>query len=148
MTQRVRYSVALAAILVLFLGACGDDDDGSAGGGGGQLSEEAFCAQLAAMEDSDADITDSEALAQLAALARQAPTAEMRSALGKFAEIAQELEGFDEDDPAAVGAAFALIFDPEVMAAMETIETYLEDTCGIEVDSDDDFMWDEDDDLE
>ena len=144
MITRVRYTVAVAAALGLFLGACGDDDGGSAGGGSA-LSEAEFCAQLEAMEDSDADITDSEALAQLAALARSAPNSEMRSALNKFAEIAQELEGFDEDDPAAIGAAFALIFDPEVIAATETIESYLSDTCGIEVDSGDDWMFDEDD---
>lgn len=143
MTMRVRNSAVLVAILALALPACGDDGGSVGGGGAGQLSEQAFCAQLATMEDSDADITDAEAMAQLASLARQAPNAEMRAALGKFAEVAEELEGFDEDDPAALGAAFALIFDPEVMAAIESIETYLSETCGIEVDSGDDWMWDE-----
>jgi hypothetical protein len=141
----VRFSVVLVAVLGLMSGACGDDDGGSVGGaGGGQLSEQAFCAQLASMEADDADITDAQAIAQLAALARQAPDADMRRALQKFAEVAEDLEGFDEDDPAALSAAFALIFDPEVMAASETIERYLSETCGIDTGADDDWMFDDD----
>ena len=144
MITRVRYTAVLLAVLGLLAAGCGDDGGSTGGGGGPQLSEQAFCAQLAAMEESDSDdISDAEAIAQMAALARQAPDADVRRALEKFAEIATELEGFDEDDPEALSAAFALIFDPEVMAATETIESYLSDTCGIDTGSGDDWMFDD-----
>jgi hypothetical protein len=125
---------------LLVIAACGDDDSAAGGGGGGaaSLSEEAFCAQLAEMEDDDVEF-DGEVVAQLAALARQAPTAELRGALETFAEIAEQLEGLDDDDPEAIGIAFGVMFDPEVMGAIETIERFLSETCGIDTGDDWDF---------
>ncbi len=141
MHKRVaRLIFSLVAIAALTLAACGNDDDGP--GGGQALSDEEFCDLLDDLDD-DADLfDDADSLAVFAGIARQAPDPEMRESMLALAEVAEQLEGLDDDDPEAMGIAFSLAFDPEFMGHMETIETYLSEVCGIDTGMDDD--WDAD----
>ena len=125
----VRIGVVLGAA-ALVLGACG-------GGDSNALSDEEFCAELEALEEADAngegsDELDAEALAQLRDLADRAPNEDIEAALTTLGDIAEDMEGFDEDDPDAFGEVMALMFDPEVISAGETLDTYLTETCGFE----------------
>ncbi|MCD9624355.1 hypothetical protein [Rhabdothermincola salaria] len=125
--------VAGVSTLSLLLAACGGGDDGT-------LSDEEFCAELEALEEADAagegsDELDAEALAQLRDLADRAPNEEVSSALETLGNIAEDMEGLDEDDPDAFGEVMALMFNPEVISAGETLDTYLTETCGFEDDA-------------
>ncbi|MFP4513278.1 MAG: hypothetical protein ACLFRV_10085 [Acidimicrobiales bacterium] len=135
---------AVLSALALFLAACGDDD-----GGGGAMSDDEFCEMMADLEEDAADLDDLEALAMFTDVADQAPDPEVREAMQLFAEKIDELEGLDEDDPEAMGEAFAVMMDPEVTEATETIDTYMSDVCGIDtgtdVGGDDGGFFDEDD---
>lgn len=146
--RNVRRSIgALAVAAALGMTACGGDDGGGAGGAGGggaggggsRLTDEAFCARLVELEEQtsqlDPDEADAAFFGQLSALVAAAPNDQLRSALSTFGDIAQKLEGIDENDPEAFGEAFAIFFDPKVIAASETLETYLTDTCGIDTGS-------------
>lgn len=147
----IRFFGALLAALALVLTACGDDDGGAAGGG--IMSDQEFCDFVAETEELPEE-DGLESIAMFAEVARRAPNQELRDALGKFAEIAEELEGLDEDDPESIGVAFGLMFDPEVMEASETVERYMVETCGVDPNEfggdfdDPDFEFDFDDDLD
>lgn len=133
-----------AAIGALCLGAfplltaCGGDDSGGGGGGAGggsPLSDEAFCALVEQTVDAvDEAADDPEIFGLIAALATQAPNAEVRRAMERFGEVAEKLEGLDENDPDAFGEAFALILDPSFIAATETLDAYFTETCGLDLD--------------
>jgi hypothetical protein len=125
--------VAGAGALALLLAACGGDDGGSA------ASDEEFCAELAALEEADAgsdgsDELDAEALSQLQDLADRAPDEELRTAIETLGDIAEQMSDLDEDDPEAFGQVMALMFDPEVISAGETLDTYMVDVCGMDPD--------------
>lgn len=125
--------VAGAGALALLLAACGGDDGGSA------ASDEEFCAELAALEEADAggdgsDELDAEALAQLQDLADRAPNEDLRTAIETLGDIAEQMSDLDEDDPEAFGQVMALMFDPEVISAGETLDTYMVDVCGMDPD--------------
>ena len=155
-----RFGAALMAGVLALTTACGGDDDGAdappteadasddrdqhgdddngqdaADTPTGSLDDAAFCARFEELEDEfddgDDDL-DAEAFAALAELAAAAPDPGVRSALLKFGELAEQLDGLDEDDPAAFGIALGLMFDPEFIAAMESLERYLVDVCGFE----------------
>jgi hypothetical protein len=130
-STRLRLLCVVGA-LTLVMTACGDDDSSSGGGGGATLSDEEFCEQLEALEESEAELDGPEAFALMGQLARRAPNAELREALSLFAGLAEQLEGLDEDDPEAIGIMFGIIFDPEFIAAAETLETYLSEVCGFD----------------
>lgn len=136
----------LFAVLALVLAACGDDD-GPSGSDGGAMSDQEFCALIEEMENQADDGDELESFAVFGQIARRAPNNEVRDALLKFAEIAEELDGLDEDDPEAMGVMFGLMLDPEVQAASESIENYVSDVCGFDLGMDDaDIEWDFDDD--
>lgn len=152
-----RLTAAALAGTLLVTAACGGDDDtatdtatdtaddttaddttaDTAGGPApGSLDDAAFCARLESLEDEfDDDVDDDfgpEAFAALAALADAAPDPGVRDALLRFGEIARELDGLDEDDPAAFGIALGIMFDPEFLQSMEYLERYLVDVCGFD----------------
>ena len=110
------------------------------------MSDDEFCEMMADMEGEAGDLDDPEAFALFGQIARQAPNAELRDAMVTIAEAFEELEGLDEDDPAAMLAVFALLGDAEFMEASETIERYMSEVCGIDTgsDFDDDFFGDDD----
>jgi hypothetical protein len=122
----MRLKVLAVTSLVLGLAACGGGGGSVAGG-----SAEEFCAEierLEAMPDSD-DITAT--LRAFTELRDTAPNGEIRDALDTLSGIVESLAGFDENDPEAFGAVFALLMDPEVIEAGELLEKFGEEECGI-----------------
>lgn len=103
------------------------------------MSDEAFCTLVdetmtAAEEEMTDDEFDSAVFGLIAALATQAPSAEIRDAMTQFGEVAEKLENIDEDDPESFGEIFALVLDPSFVAATETLEEYFTETCGLDLD--------------
>lgn len=140
---------AVAFVAAFTFAACGGDDTtGNATGTGetttGGLDDEAFCARFEALEAEAEAMTDDERdeafFDVVTELADAAPDPDVADALGRLAEMAERLEGLDEDDPDAFGEAFAMMFDPELLGAMERLETYLVEVCGFEdLGTDDEF---------
>lgn len=129
--QRVRSIPVLFVVFALVLAACGDDD-GTGSAGGAAMSDDEFCALIDETEGWDDDDDELASFAVLGELARRAPNAQLRDAFLKFAEVGEELDGLDEDDPEALGLVFELMLDPEMAAATATIEGYMADVCGID----------------
>ncbi len=119
--RRLRLLVlALSVCSGLLLAGCGDD-------GGGD--EQAFCELLSSEDEYDIDTPEGqEALKDALETAPDEIKGDMETIVDAF----EELEGLDEDDPEAFGAAFGLVFDPEMLAAMANIEEYGVDNCGLE----------------
>jgi hypothetical protein len=139
--------VGLLGALALVATACGNDDgpaSAGGGGGGGAMSEQAFCNMIAEIEEDADDLDDAEAIAMFGRMAQRAPNPELREAMLRLADAAELLEDLDDDDPESIGEAFALMFDPDFVAAAETIERFMSDTCGIDTGSDWDD-WDDED---
>lgn len=110
----------LVASSVLLFG-CSDD------GGGG--SEEAFCELLAS--DADLDIETPEGQEAFQEAMDAAPD-EVSDDMEVLADAFEELSGVDENDPEALAAAFEVMADPEVMAAMSNIENFGVEKCGMD----------------
>ena len=128
--------VAAAAISATpLLLACGSDDAG--GSAGETLDDAAFCVLVEQTLDEAEALGDEEfgaqALGIFAELADRAPDSDVRDSLRTFGEIAERIDAVDEDDPDAFEEIFALILDPEFISAADTIETYFEGTCGLEL---------------
>jgi hypothetical protein len=116
-------------VAVLLAGACGSDD--------GTESAEAFCAELEEQgANEDLDLGNPEDLAAFDELTDEAPD-EVKGALEQFRDVAQELEGIDEEDPDAFGDAFGAVFalfaDPEFLGAVQDLGIFMADECGLEV---------------
>ena len=119
-----------------------EDDDGTTttrrqgGASSITLPDGDFCEVLNFMnesEEGDEDISDEEAMALFAQIAERAPD-ELKDSFEVFIDLIEKLEGLDEDDPDAFGEAMAIMFAPEVMAAMTEISAYALAECGIEMD--------------
>jgi hypothetical protein len=122
----MRLRVLAVTSLVLGLAACGGGGGSVAGG-----SAEEFCAELErleAMPETD-DITAG--LRAFAELRDTAPNGEIRDALDTLTQLIESLGEFDENDPDAFGAVFGLFADSEVMEAVESLETFGREECGI-----------------
>lgn len=122
---------------IAVLPACGGDDDGAGGAAsGGRLSDEAFCElvdqRFAALEAADPDEYEAELFGLVGSLASQAPTAELSSAMEKMGELGEVMAGIDEDDPEAFGEVFAMMMDPSFSGAMETLDDFFTNTCGMD----------------
>jgi hypothetical protein len=117
---------ALAIVSGFGLVACGDDDGG--GGGGQAMSTEEFCELL---RESEADPSDDASFEALDELVAAAPP-EIRDDLELVRDRLQQLEGLDEDDPAAFEAVMELMGDPEFVAASERLEEFGVEECGME----------------
>jgi hypothetical protein len=128
MRRTTRTLSALSLTLVLAGTACGGGDSS-----GSALTDEAFCAKVAAMENMDPSGDDITAVTDaLEELAAAAPTKELREALETLGPVMTAMSGIDENDPDAMNKAFEVMMDPEVIAAGELIEKYSSETCGIE----------------
>lgn len=141
LTRTSRLTAGIGALCLAgsmsVLAACGGDDAGGTGSGA-PLSDEAFCAlvdeTLTAAEELPDDEFESAVFGIVADLATRAPNAEIRDAMLKFGEVAEQLEGLDEDDPESFEEIFSIILDPSFIAAGETIDDYFTNTCGFDFD--------------
>jgi hypothetical protein len=85
-SRPIRLALGLAACTTLALAACGSDSGGD--------STEAFCADLLAIEEAGADISDEEGMALFQTAADSAPD-EISSEMSDVAELLDELLAFD-----------------------------------------------------
>ena len=118
--SRIWMLAAVAGVLSLAFGACGDDDDAASGD-----DAAAYC-EIAAELDEQEDFPSAEQLEGLRDAAPEEISDEVDLVVEAF------LQGIEDGDP---GAAFA---DPEVEEAFGPIETFEEETCGLEGDEADD----------
>ncbi len=116
---------ALLIAPLLLLVACGSDD-----GGGGDGDAGAFCEQISILQTTTAPDEDIN-LDQFDALIDVAPS-EVSDELGLLRDVFVQIEeaGDDED---ALAAVFALIGDPEFEQANITLNEYVLDECGIDL---------------
>ncbi len=115
--------------------ACGDDESSKSPR---RLDEDAFCDRFRRLEatgeaDESGELDDA-VLAELAALAAQAPTEELGDALEVLGDVAADLSELDEDDPDSFGAALAAALSPEFLESAEVVESFAVGTCGIDRD--------------
>ena len=120
-----RLLIAVSA-LGLVAAACSSD------GGGGSL--DAFCDQLLALEERDAEgseLSDEEAVEVFQQLRDDAPE-DIRDDVDTVLELIEQLAGLGEDDPEAIDEAFPAIFDPDVTAALGRFTDFAVDECGVD----------------
>jgi len=129
MTQRSRSLSALTVGLALIGASCGGDDSGS----GSAVSNEAFCAELSSLDDLDPFSNDMSDLTEMfEKLADVAPSAELRDAVLTITPMMTALAELDENDPAAMSEMTETFLDPDVVAAVQSIEEFGVETCGLE----------------
>ncbi|MDZ7734592.1 MAG: hypothetical protein U5R31_17255 [Acidimicrobiia bacterium] len=137
--HRLLLLLAVALLLPGALVACSSDDRGevqsadTAGesdeGGG---DEGAFCDELAGTaEQEEIDLGTPEGMAAFEEFIDSAPD-DLAEPMETVRDVFAELEGLDEDDPESFGAAFGVLFDPELLAAFEEIEAWGVENCGLE----------------
>lgn len=171
MSFRTTSTVSAAVAFSLLFAACGSEstESGSESAESGSESAEAeaesaeagsesaggdvdaFCDELRRMDSEETvDMEDDfdAAMAEMERVRELAP-GEIRGdidvVIDKFREF-EELEANSSGDEAEeFGAAFALAFDPQFIAAAENLEAFGVEECGLEPssDGDDDFTFDE-----
>ncbi len=120
-SRTIRFATCLTAGAALTLAACGSDD-----GGGG--STDAFCEQITALADSDADTTEEQDLSELQAVADAAPS-EISDEMEQLIEGFEKLQAFDaaaaSEEETADFIALAADFDE----ASTKIEAFTLENC-------------------
>jgi hypothetical protein len=146
--MRLRTALFAASALLLVGAACSSDDgdeaatedtasddtasddtttDDTGGSEGGDAEE--FCALLES--DADVDPLTDEGQEMMAEIVANAPD-ELQEPIETLFGVFERLEGIDENDEEAFGEVFALMFDPEIIAATEEIEAWGVENCGLE----------------
>ena len=124
--------MGLVVIVGLLATACGGgDSDSSSGSSGGD--DEAFCEM--AIEASANDDDESSASVDFDLLIEVASSA-IRVDLVKVRDLFAELEEIErtEDKDAAFAAVLGLVTDLEFVTALDNIEKYMVDECGLDPD--------------
>ena len=145
--MRITSSRLLVATLALSIVAisCGGEDDAMGGNNSTRLSDEAFCAKIVSLDNqTSGDDTSPEAMLEMLQviqdMAKVAPTAELQEALEAYAPLLEGMAKLDQNDaqndPEAFSTMMGQLFTPEVMKAVEILEAYSTDVCGIEDGSD------------
>lgn len=105
----------------------GDSEDAPAPSG--DVAE--YCARAAAVQTSTADFSDPAAqLESVESLSAVAPP-ELAEQFDVLREVVDRLSAIDQNDPSAIGAIFAIAFDPEVLAANGAISAFTQRECGM-----------------
>ena len=123
-------TLALSAVVI----SCGGDAMG--GNGGTRLTDEAFCAKITGLNNETSGDASSpqemlDSLNLLKDLAKIAPTAELQQAIEVFTPLLEEMTKLDENDPEAFSTMFGQLFNPELIKALEVLDAYTTDVCGI-----------------
>lgn len=121
----------LAVLLPVTLVACGGGD----GGGSNAMDEAEFCEYVATVEESDFEEEPDQMFAALDAMIDRAPNEDLNDALKKLREVMEKMSATDSTDEEAFAEIMSLMFDPEVIAAGETIEKFSTEVCGFPADS-------------
>lgn len=123
--HRIVVSVFSAIVLLFAAAACGSDGSGDA---------QAFCETVGALDAQDEGAEDSipdvEELDELAANAPDEISDEVELLVEGFKQAAELEESDDPDEAFAV--IFGLMLDPEFIAAMEDLEDYMIEECGMD----------------
>ena len=130
MRTHTRTLATLSISLFLVGVSCGGDDGGF---GGNALSDEEFCAEIAAIDNVDPSVDDmTDIVAMIEGLADKAPTKELRDAMVALVPVMTAMSEIDDNDPDAMNKVMEIMMDPEVIAAGTVLETYSTETCGID----------------
>jgi len=139
-----RLLVATLALSIVAI-SCGGGDDAMGGNSSTRLSDEAFCAKIVSLDNqTSGDDTSPEAMLEMLQviqdMAKVAPTAELQEALEAYAPLLEGMAKLDQNDaqndPEAFSTMMSQLFTPEVIKAVEILEAYSTDVCGIEDGSD------------
>ena len=139
-----RLLVATLALSIVAI-SCGGGDDVMGGNSSTRLSDEAFCAKIVSLDNqTSGDDTSPEAMLEMLQviqdMAKVAPTAELQEAFEAYAPLLEGMAKLDQNDaqndPEAFSTMMGQLFTPEVMKAVEILEAYSTDVCGIEDGSD------------
>jgi len=125
MIRRRKTLVVPFLIAAGLLSACGGDS-------GSSSIDEAFCKEIEQLENLDIETDTAEAAEILVELAKQAPNAEVRDALGVIAPIFERLGSVDQTDETAMMEILDAMSSPEVNAASEVLDRYGSDVCGFD----------------
>lgn len=112
----------------------GDATDDRSAGDSSDISVAGFCAALEAFDGDEADDDPAAAASRLRALAAEAPDG-VRDDLETLTAAFEELADLAPDSPEAVGEAFRVFLDPDVMQAAMDLEAFAAQECGFELDS-------------
>lgn len=143
-TTSPRLFVATLALSIVAI-SCGGGDDAMGGNSSTRLSDEAFCAKIVSLDNqTSGDDTSPEAMLEMLQviqdMAKVAPTAELQEAFEAYAPLLEGMAKLDQNDaqndPEAFSTMMSQLFTPEVMKAVEILEAYSTDVCGIEDGSD------------
>jgi hypothetical protein len=120
-----RTAIGVAASVALVLAGCGGSDSG------GDI--EAFCDQIRALDAAGEAAGEDLATAaeQFDALTDDAPD-DIEDDLRIVVDAFGELDEIDEDDPASFELFFEIFERPDFVAAIETLEQFGVDECGLE----------------
>ena len=139
-----RLLVATLALSIVAI-SCGGGDDAMGGNSSTRLNDEAFCAKIVSLDNqTSGDDTSPEAMLEMLQviqdMAKVAPTAELQEAFEAYAPLLEGMAKLDQNDaqndPEAFSTMMGELFTPEVMKAVEILEAYSTDVCGIEDGSD------------
>ena len=139
-----RLLVATLALSIVAI-SCGGGDDAMGGNSSTRLNDEAFCAKIVSLDNqTSGDDTSPEAMLEMLQviqdMAKVAPTAELQEAFEAYAPLLEGMAKLDQNDaqndPEAFSTMMGQLFTPEVMKAVEILEAYSTDVCGIEDGSD------------
>lgn len=123
----MKRNMGVVVVMVVALAACGGGSSDEASSAGS--STEGFCEILRATNL--ADDADGPAVAELRALAEQAPGS-IRSDVVTVVDAIEALSGVDESDPEAFEAAFSIFLSPEFTEAGERLTAFGVEECGFE----------------
>ncbi len=135
-----RLFVATLALSIVAI-SCGGGDDAMGGNSSTRLSDEAFCAKIVSLDNqTSGDDTSPEAMLEMLQviqdMAKVAPTAELQEAFEAYAPLLEGMAKLDQNDaqndPEAFSTMMGQLFTPEVMKAVEILEAYTTNVCGIE----------------
>lgn len=149
MTRRLLALLCLLALVVGTAAACSDDDSGDDSSDDSAASEEASGDEGDGEGGGDGDICTlaDENLALIEGESDDLPTEEQVAALQEIADAADEevqddfqvvVDAYEEvatADDTDFDALFDTFFDPEFIGAIEQVGLYLEDECGIDIET-------------
>jgi hypothetical protein len=129
-----KMTIALVCTGALLLAACGDDD-----GDDVDAADSEFCQQFRGVQEGfDEDEQDfDEAMDQLEEALNELrtldPPSEIADEWETYLDGLEAFTEFDPTDPEAAEAAQQDLDQEELQDAMQTVDTYLRDECGIDL---------------
>ncbi len=118
-SRPTRRAIAVAATTTLALAACGSD-------GGG--STDAFCEEIVALDESDADTTEEQNLAALQALAAAAP-GDISDEMNQLVDAFEQVQAFDAESASEDEMTDFLALAGSIDEASTAVEEFAAENC-------------------